>query len=354
MLVTGASGMLGRAVAEWVSAAGHQVVVLQRGPSGLDCEEIRADLSDQEAVARALTGVDAVIHLAAKVSITGDLREFERINVVGTGDLLDAAQRAGVQRFVYVSSPSVAHAGVALVGAGAAPANPKSARGAYSQTKAEAEVEVLARDAPGFATVAIRPHLVWGPGDTQLVARIVDRARSGRLFLINEGRALIDTTYIDNAVSALGAALDRVEDEGVHGRAFVVSNGQPRTVAELFTRMAQAAGAPLPTRSVPFVVARAGGLVAERAWRHHPRGESAGDPPMTSFLAEQLATAHWFDQRETRRLLDWAPGVSLEEGFNRLASWYSDDPSRSPIVSSGPESGRDEGTGSENGQLSSS
>lgn len=329
VLVTGASGFLGGAVARGLLDAGNEVTVLQRSASGLPCRELRGDITDREVVHDAVSGADAVIHLAAKVAVAGEHAEFVRINVGGTGTLIEAARRAGVRRFVQVSSPSVAHAGSPLVGAGAAPANPATAHGSYSRTKAESEVLALAADAPGFAVVAIRPHLVWGPGDEQLVGRIIARARAGRLFLIDHGMALIDTTVVDNAVSALMASVERAADEGVHGRALVVSNGQPRTVNELLTRMARSAGAPEPTRSVPFTLAMMAGSVAERAWRHHPRGERAGDPPMTRFLAEQLATAHWFDQRETRRVLGWEPTVGLEEGFDRLSAWYEG--LRSPV-----------------------
>jgi nucleoside-diphosphate-sugar epimerase len=162
----------------------------------------------------------------------------------------------------------------------------------------------------------VRPHLVWGPGDTQLVGRIVARARAGRLALVDDGAALIDTTYVDNAADALLAAVDHAADDGVHGRAFVVSNGEPRTVAEMVQRICAAAGVEGPRRRVPFRVAFAGGAAAERAWAAAGRED---DPPMTSFLAEQLATAHWFDQRETRDRLRWRPRVPLDEGFARLA-----------------------------------
>ena len=165
--------------------------------------------------------------------------------------------------------------------------------------------------------VAVRPHLVWGPGDEQLVARIVARARAGRLVLIGGGRALVDTTYVDNAVDAIVAACDRAAAAEVHGEAFVVSNGEPRTVAELLTRIAVAGGAPAPTRSVPFPVAWAGGRAVEWAWALLRR---PGEPPMTGFLAEQLATAHWFDQRRTCRALGWHPRVSLDEGFALLTT----------------------------------
>ena len=142
------------------------------------------------------------------------------------GPLLDAAERAGVSRFVQVSSPSVAHAGSALAGVGAEPADPRRARGEYARTKAEAELLALARDSPSMRVVAVRPHIVWGPGDTQLVARIVERARAGRLPLLDGGTALIDSTYVDNAATGIRAALDRAPE--AHGRAFVLTNGEPR------------------------------------------------------------------------------------------------------------------------------
>jgi nucleoside-diphosphate-sugar epimerase len=214
-----------------------------------------------------------------------------------------AARIAGVGRFVHVSSPSVAHAGSALVGRSATIADPARARGHYARSKALAEQIALAAGA-----VAIRPHLVWGPGDAQLVGRIVARARAGRLAVVGTGAALVDTTFVDNAVDALLAALDRAPQ--VAGRAFVVSNGEPRPVAELVASICAAAGVAAPRFAVPARLAQAAGAVVERVW--------PGDPPMTRFLAEQLSTAHWFDQRATREALGWSPRVGLEEGFARL------------------------------------
>jgi 2-alkyl-3-oxoalkanoate reductase len=315
VLVTGATSLLGAGVATALAARGDDVVVLQRHPSGLDVEERLGDVADPAAVRTAAVGTDAVVHLAARVGVTGTWDEFVRTNVDGTASVLDAARAAGVRRFVQVSSPSVAHSGRPLVGAPAAPADPERAHGPYARTKAMAER--LALSATGLAVVAVRPHLVWGPGDTQLVGRIVERARSGRLALVSDGTALVDTTYVDNAVDALVAALDRAEQ--LAGRAYVVSNGEPRTLAELVIRICRAADVAPPLRSVPYPLAYAAGAVVERAWRLLRRDD---DPPMTRFLAEQLSTAHWFDQRATRADLGWVPRVSLEEGFRRLAASY--------------------------------
>jgi 2-alkyl-3-oxoalkanoate reductase len=327
VLVTGASGMLGGAVAAALAARGDEVVTLQRRPSGVaGVTDVRGDLADAAVRARAVTGADAVVHLAAKVALSGPEHEYEQVNVEGTRALLAAARTAGVRRFVQVSSPSVAHAGSSLVGAGADPADPVRARGPYARTKAAAELLALGADAPGFAVVAVRPHIVWGPGDTQLVQRVVDRSREGRMVVVGDGTALIDTTWIDDAAAALVAAVDRAEDAAVRGRAFVVSSGQPRTVGELMARMALAGGAPPPSRRLPLGVARAAGAVVEALWAGLRRaGASVADdePPLTRFLAEQLGTAHWFDQRRTREALGWAPQVDLDEGFARLAAHFA-------------------------------
>jgi nucleoside-diphosphate-sugar epimerase len=320
--VTGATGVVGGAAARALLDRGDAVVAVQRGamPPGLraaGAEGYAADVAGPlSTLEEAFAGCAAVVHAAARVDITGEWSEYERINVHGTRQVLEAARRVGVRRCVFVSSPSVAHAGYALVGADADAADPKRAHGHYSRSKAIAETLALAADAPDMAVTVVRPHLVWGPGDTQLTQRIIDRARSGRLVVIGSGSALIDTTYVDNAGTAIAAAVDRAALPDVRGRAFVISNGEPRTVHEMLTRIAEAAGAPGPTRSVPFGVARAGGVVLERLWERTGR---EGEPPVTAFLAEQLATAHWFDQRQARIALDWAPTVSLDEGFRRLA-----------------------------------
>jgi nucleoside-diphosphate-sugar epimerase len=318
VLVTGASGMLGRAVATALLGRGDDVTVLQRRPAGLECAERLGDVTDAATVRAAADGMDAIVHLAARVSVTGRWPAFAAVNVDGTAHVLAAARASGAGRVVQISSPSVAHSGRSLVGAAATPADPDHAGGHYARSKAMAERLALAASSDDLAVVAVRPHLVWGPGDTQLVGRIVQRAKAGRLALVGRGTSLVDTTYVDNAVDAILAALDRAE--AVRGRAFVVSNGQPRPLAELVQRICTAAGAPQPRRHVPYPVARAGGALAELAWAGLRRTD---DPPMTRFLAEQLSTAHWFDLRDTRAALHWRPLVDLDEGFRRLAAAQS-------------------------------
>jgi len=179
---------------------------------------------------------------------------------------------------------------------------------------------VLAADSPSLATTALRPHLVWGPGDTHLVPQIVGRARAGRLRFVGDGRALVDTTYVDNAAEAHVAALDALAASGPgaapRGRPYFIANGEPRPVADIVNAILAAHGLPPEHRTVALGVALAAGAVVEAAWTLLRRDD---DPPMTRFLARQLATAHHFDLTAARRDLGWEPRVTLDEGLARLA-----------------------------------
>jgi 2-alkyl-3-oxoalkanoate reductase len=320
VLVTGATSTMGASLVERLLRRGDAVTTLQRRPSDRHDgrHEVLGDITSPESVASAVVGQEAVVHLAAKVDVAGRWHDFQRTNVDGTRHVVMAARASGVRRFVHVSSPSVAHGGRALVGAGAGPADPTVTRGHYATSKAMAERLALTADDERFAVLALRPHLVWGPGDHQLVGRLVDRRRANRLAIIGSGAALVDSTYLDNAADALVAALDRAPE--LRGEALVVSNGEPRPVGELINGIVSAAGLTGPRIRVPKPAAFVAGLVIERVWERFGRTD---DPPITSFLAEQLTTAHWFDQRRTRRKLKWTPAVSIDDGLERLAGWYA-------------------------------
>ncbi len=287
VLVTGASGMLGRATAQALVERGDDVCVLQRRPSGLACREVLGDVADPTAVRRATRGQDAVVHLAAKVDVVGRRADYDRANIAGTREVVDACLAEGVGRLVHVSTPSVAHAGRSLVGVGAGAADADAARGSYARSKAVAEQLALSADSAALAVLAVRPHLVWGPGDTQLVSRIVARARAGRLPVLGTGAALIDTTYIDNASAALVAALDAAGP--VHGEPLVVTNGEPRPVAEILTSLCRAAGVPPPRIRVPACAGTAGRDGGRRDLVGLPPRGRAADHPVPRRAADDGA-----------------------------------------------------------------
>ncbi len=275
-----------------------------------------ADVTDIAGVAAAATGCDAIVHGAARVGVLGSREEFRRVNVGGTEAVVAACREARVARLVVVSSPSVGYESAATMGEGArAPIVRRHDRSWYSESKAEAEILALAANGQDLAVTAIRPHAIWGPGDTQLIGRIVERARAGRLFVVAGGTALIDTTYVDNAADALVAATEHLDSgHGLAGRAFVVSNGEPLPVRVLLEWICEAAGVPGPKRDVPLSVARVLSGLAERVWA---RSRPDDEPPATRFLVDQLALAHWFDPRPFRDATGWRPAVSIAEGMRR-------------------------------------
>jgi nucleoside-diphosphate-sugar epimerase len=321
VLVTGATSLLMRRAAEALRQRGDEVVAFQRRPSPLDVEQVLGDVRDRDAVERAIRRCDAVVHGAAKVGLVGGWDEYRSINVDGTANVLHSARHGDVERLVHVSTPSVAHAGRSLVGAAADEAVTGRADAFYAESKAIAERLVLTGDTGGVTVVAVRPHLVWGPGDTQLVGRIVARARAGRLATVGDGAALVDSTYIDNAAAALVAALDAVRPGAAcDGRAYVIANGEPRPIRELVLGICRAAGVDVSPRRVPLPLALVAGSVVERLWSATRR---SSEPPLTRFLAEQLGTAHWFDPRPAREDLDYEPTVTIDQGLARLADWYA-------------------------------
>ena len=322
VLVTGGSGLLGRRTVAALAERGHEVVAFQRRRSeALECEQVLGDVRDPDAVAAAATGVDAVVHGAAKVGVVGTREEFRDVNVGGTEAVVAACRASLVARLVIVSSPSVGYESTATMGAGAsAPITTRSDRSWYSESKGTAELVALAADERTLAVTAIRPHVIWGPGDTQLVGRIVERARAGRLFVVGGGRALIDTTYVDNAADAVAIAAEQLTPGGpLAGRAFVVSNGEPLPLRHLLEQICAAAGVPPPARDLPLGIARGLAAAAERLWG---RAWPTDEPPATRFLVDQLALAHWFDPRPFRDATGWRPQVTIAEGMRRLAAFY--------------------------------
>lgn len=311
VLVTGGSSLLGRTVANFLVARGESVVCFQRRASGSSATDVHGDIRNRDALMAAAANADAVIHLAALVAPKASWSEMQSINVDGTRNALAAATASG--KFVHISSPSVSFHDGPSVGASALAADYEGSDG-YTRSKAMAER--LVRRESTVPTVIVRPHLVWGPGDTQLIGRIVDRARAGRLALPDGGRALVDTTYVDDAAAAIIAALDHCsEGDEATSRPLVVTGGQPRPLRDLVASILSAAGVSRSPRSVPAPLAGLLGSVIERVW-------AGSEPPLTHFAARQLSVAHWFDQRETRRILGWEPTVGLDEGFARLRASF--------------------------------
>ena len=323
ILVTGGGGFLGQALCRGLVERGFAVRSFSRSRhpalDALGVEQLQGDLADREAVIAAARGCHAVFHNAAKAGAWGRYDGYHRANVLGTHHVIAACRAQGIDRLVYTSTPSVTHRATHPVAGGIADDVPYGTRfkAAYAATKAIAERAVLAADDARLATIALRPRLIWGPGDRQLLPRLVERARAGRLRIVGSGDNLIDTTYIDNAAQAHFDAFDRLQPGAAcAGRAYFISNGEPRPAREIINALLQAAGAPPVAKTLAFPLAYAIGATCEAAWTVLPL---RGEPPLTRFLAEQLATTHWYDMAPATRDFGYQPRVSIDEGLRRLA-----------------------------------
>ncbi|MFH1109154.1 MAG: NAD-dependent epimerase/dehydratase family protein [Planctomycetota bacterium] len=323
VLVTGGGGFLGSAIVRMLRERGDEVSVLGRGTYPHIAPYIRrafqADIRLAPVVARACEGMDVVFHVAALAGIWGRRRDFRSINVEGTRNVIDACRANGVLRLVYTSSPSVVFGRRDLCGVDESTPYPSRYLAAYPETKAAAERMILAANSASLATVALRPHLIFGPGDPHLIPQVIARARTGRLRQVGDGRNLVDITYIDNAARAHLQAADALgQGPRCAGKAYFISQGKPVELWPWLNDLLERVGAPVVTRAVSFHGAYRVGAAFELMYR------TLGiirEPPMTRFLASQLAKSHYFDISAARRDFGYDPVVSTGEGVRRAVGF---------------------------------
>lgn len=321
-LVTGAGGFLGLYITEMLVARGDRVRTLCRGRyealERLGVETIQGDLCDPAAVRDACRGVEVVFHAAGVAGIWGPWRHYYQINTEGTHNVLEACRAAGVPRLVYTSSPSVTFDGADQSGIDESAPYPTRWLCHYPRSKALAEQMVLEANAPSLLTCSLRPHLIWGPRDRHLIPRLLQRARSGRLRRVGDGQNRIDMIYVENAARAhLMAAEALTTGSPVAGRAYFISQGEPVNCWQWIDQILALAGLAPILKSVPFRTAWWMGTAMETVYTAL---RIRREPPMTRFLAAQLAKDHYFDIRRARADFGYQAWVSTSEGMERLSA----------------------------------
>lgn len=321
-LVTGGGGFLGLAIVRALRARGDTVRSLSRHPHPalheLGAEHMRGDVADAAAVLVAAKGCDIVFHVAAKAGVWGPYEEYHRANVLGTENVLAACRGHGIRRLVHTSSPSVVFNGQDMEGVDESVPYPTHFEAHYPRTKALAEQLVLQANSPTLATVALRPHLIWGPGDNHLLPRLIARAKAGQLRRIGTQHKLVDTVFIENAADAhLLAANALAPGAACTGKAYFISNGEPVPLWDMVNRMLAAAGLPPVTRTVPAGLAMFLATCFEAA---HKLTANSNEPRLTRFLVREMTTAHWFNIAAAKRDFGYTPRVTTEEGLRRLAA----------------------------------
>lgn len=321
VLVTGGGGFLGGAIVKMLVAQGERVRSFSRRPypelERLGVSHTRGDLADEADVKRACEGVEAVFHVAARPGVWGKYADYYQTNVLGTLNVINACKACGVRRLIYTSSPSVVFDGGNMEGVDESVPYPDHYEAHYPRTKAMAEQAVLKAAKDGLHALAIRPHLIWGPGDINFTPRIL--ARADKICRVGDGSNKVDTIYIDNAAQAHILAEKRLaENPELSGRTYFISQDDPIPLWEMVDHILAAGGRPPVTKTISPSMARFAGVVCEMIY--HLLGKSE-EPPMTRFLAREFATSHWFNIEAAKRDLGYRPEISTDEGLRRLAAW---------------------------------
>lgn len=324
-LVTGGGGFVGGALCRRLRDLGHDVTGLGRrsnsGLTALESEGIRTVIHDLSLpgrvgdLAKLFVDVDCVFHAAAHVKMWGPREAFINGNIRATNNVIAACRAAGVSKLVFTSSPSVIASDHDLRGVDESVPYPERYRAYYPETKAAAERAVLSAHGVTLRTIALRPHLIFGPGDTNLVPTILNRARAGKLVQVGDGKNLVDLTYIDDCISAhvlAAAALDERPTAG--GRAFFISQGAPVPLWEWIGRILILHDAPPIQRHLSASSAQVLATMAESVWKTI---RLTSDPPLTRFLVKEMSTDHYFDISAARRELGYIPSCTVWEATEK-------------------------------------
>jgi nucleoside-diphosphate-sugar epimerase len=321
-LVTGANGFLGFHVVKALVRQGYEVTGMTRNEdlrlSGLEVKQVHGDVRNFEQVTVACKDQDVVFHTAASSGIWGPWKLYHGVNTIGTKNVIEACRENGVGRLVYTSSPSVTFAGDHQINQDESAAYPKQWLCHYPYSKALAEKSVLEANEQGrLLTCALRPHLIWGPGDRHLIPRLLKRAKSGQLRRVGDGRNQVDTIFVTNAADAHLQAAEAMDNESpVAGSAYFLSQDDPVNLWGWINDILQLAGVSRVKRSISYYWAHRLGYALETAAQITG---SEKEPRMTRFLAAQLAKSHYFDISRAKTDFDYRPKVSNSEGMKRLA-----------------------------------
>lgn len=321
IFMTGAGGFLGNYIARDLIKAGHQVTNLARGSYpelekiGINC--IRGDICDRDFLIKSMKGHEACFHIASKVGVWGREKDFLKINVDGTKNIIESCRKNNIKYLVYTSSPSVVFGNSDLSGVDESCPYPETYFSHYPKSKAKAEKYVLESNDEHLKVVSLRPHLIFGPGDENLIPRVVEGAKSGRVKIVGSGENLVDITYVENASDAHLLAFDKLinDTEIVAGKAYFIGQG-PIKIWDFINNVLELHQVPKLQKRISFKTAyRIGGLL-EKVYSLF--GLMDKEPPMTRFIAMQLAKDHYFDHTNAEHDLGWIPKVSINEGLERI------------------------------------
>jgi len=320
VVVTGGGGFVGSALVRKLLARGDRVTVVGRSRypqlSRLGVTCLQGDIGDRDFMESVGKNIDLMFHVAAKAGIWGRWRDYVRTNVQGTANCITSCRKNNVPALVYTSTPSVVFDRHDLEGINEQAPYAKKSLCHYARSKIIAEKLILQANNSALSTTAIRPHLIWGPGDPHLIPRLLDRGRRKKLKIVGNGNNRVDISYIDNVIQAHLLAADNLMGTGsAAGRAFFIGQERPVNLWDWINSLFAEMNIERVKKRVPFMAAYLAGGLLELFYSGLQR---TVEPPMTRFVALQLARSHWFDHGTAEEILGYQPKISIGEGMKRL------------------------------------
>jgi nucleoside-diphosphate-sugar epimerase len=325
VLVTGATGFLGGALARRLHRMGWNVTAVGRNrEAGAQLETdgirfMRADLTDAAAMLDACRGQEIVFHSGALSSPWGLANEFYASNVFGTENVVQGCMENQVGRLVHVSTPSIYFACESRLNVREDDPLPVKPINEYARTKLLAERVVDQAHRDGLAVITIRPRAIFGPGDTTILPRLIDRLQRRRLRVIGDGQNVADLSYVENVVDALILCVD--SPVSTLGQKYNITNGEPVKLWEMVEKLCAALGLEYPKKRIAYPLTNAVAGAMEAVYRllpDHP------EPPLTRYAVGVLAMSTTLDIKAARRDLGYVPRISNEEGFDCFVEWWKE------------------------------
>lgn len=320
ILVTGGGGFLGTYICKELLKSDHEVINFSRN-SYMHLEEIgiktiKGNISNYDDVKNAMDGIEGIFHVAALAGVWGDKKTYYNINTLGTQNIVNAAKEFGIKNLVYTSTPSVVFGFDDIENGDESLDYPDNYLTHYAHTKSLAEKYVLDNCDDNFHAVAIRPHLIWGPGDPHIIPRLIEKARDGKLKRVGDGNNLVDIVYVENAAIAHVMAFNKlVKDSSISKRAYFIGEEKPVKLWDFIDQILHHAGVELIEDSISFKKAYFIGHVLEIIYQI--LGIQKPEPPMTRFVACQLAKSHYFSHKRAYDDFGYRPVTSIEQGLQK-------------------------------------
>lgn len=323
IIITGATGLVGRNLTESLFEDGFQIVATGRSPTvGAELQKQgiefkRADILDAERLNAVFSPADCVIHGAAKAGPWGKYRDFYEPNVVGTRNVIDACKRHEIKKIIFISTPNLYYTGKDRYNISENEPLPHKQRTNYAKTKLIAETELTALQQEGYKVIIFRPRAVYGPYDNVFIPRILRLAEGKRMPMINNGRAMTDITYVDNFNDAVRKAL--TAPDTAWNETYNISNGDPISISDWFSQVLDIFDRPLRPKNIPEPAAKVVAGIKEFV-SYLPFLKK--EPSMTRFTVGYMATSMTMSIDKAGKKLGYSPRVSNREGFEKYAQWH--------------------------------